>query len=248
MLLAIDVGNSKVHCGLFKGEKLCKQWSFDTKDIKEKGINSPILSGRRHLYEGAIICSVVPAVISVLRKKLRIPSLVVSNKIDLGLKIKYKYPGKVGADRIANAVAAKFLYGVPSLVVDFGTAITIDVISKKGDYLGGVIMPGLDIIRKGLYEKTALLPLAKIKKPRKVLGSVTEDAIQSGLYFGIRGMIRQLILDIKKELHLSNKTVIINTGGYSDTWGKGIGKIDKFLTLKGLRVIYERNRTKIAKC
>jgi type III pantothenate kinase len=242
MLLAIDIGNSKTHCGLFRNKKLIRQWSINTKDVID-GKWDCSLKG----VSEAVVCSVVPEAVSAIKQNLKIPVLFVNSKIDLGFKIKYKAPEKVGADRIANTAGVKFLYGYPALVVDFGTAITIDVVSKSGDYLGGVIMPGLDIIRQGLNAGTALLPLVNVMKPRKVLGATTEEAIQSGMYYGIRGMIKQLILDIKKELHLSDKTVIINTGGYSHIWGKGTGKVDRFLTLKGLRVLYERNRTKLNK-
>jgi len=242
MLLAIDVGNSKTHCGLFRDKKLIRYWSVDTRKIVEKKCSFDLDRVRN-----AVVCSVVPKATSALKENLKIPILFVNSKTDLGFKIKYKFPKKVGADRLANAAGVKFLYGYPALVIDFGTAITIDVISKTGDYIGGVIMPGLDIVRTGLNKGTALLPLVDVHKPKKILGSTTEEAIQSGMYYGIRGMIKQFISDIKKELHLSDKTVIINTGGYSHIWGKGMGKVDKILTLKGLRIIYERNRTKLNK-
>lgn len=233
MLLAIDVGNTLTHYGLFKGNKLIKHYI-------ERGATRPAVAGapmsRDWTFDEAVVCSVVPSVVP----RLGVPTLFVNHKLDLGLRIKYKYPSKVGADRLANSVAVKFIYGCPAFVVDFGTAVTIDVISKNGDYLGGVIMPGLDMIRYGLNEKTALLPLAPVGKPKKILGQTTKDAIQSGMYYGILGMIKQLIDGLKKELHLPSKTVIINTGGYAKILVAG--RIDQFLTLKGLRIIYERNR------
>lgn len=232
MLLAIDVGNSRIHCGLFNGSRLVKH-----KDIK-KGDSAPF---QQWPYSEVVMCSVTPKGDQIIKKNLKIRPLTVNHKLDLGLKVRYKYPHKVGADRLANAVAAKFLYGCPSLVIDYGTAITIDVISKKGDYIGGIIVPGLDIMRHGLHERTALLPLVKHRRPKKTLGYTTEDAIRAGLHYGIQGMIEYLTLRLKKELHLSDKTAIINTGGYAHLWGKGIGKLDEFLTLKGLRIIYERN-------
>lgn len=224
MLLAIDIGNTMTHYGLFKGDRLVRHGCIETGHFQ-----GPTL---KIGWEMAVVCSVVPKV----KLRLGVPTLFVTPNLDLGLKV---YPKNPGADRLANAVAVKFLYGYPALVVDFGTAITIDVVSKKGDYLGGVIMPGLNMIRYGLYEKTALLPLVKVEKPKKILGQNTEDAIKSGIYYGIKGMVEQLIYGLKKELRFPKKTVIISTGGYSELLG--VGKIDKFLTLKGLRIIYERN-------
>lgn len=235
MLLTIDVGNTKTHFGLFRGKKLIRHKSVETRNIKKEGLTIS-------KADSVAICSVVPEMTPLIKKKIKVPYLIVNHKTDLGLKIKYKNPGKVGADRLANAVAAKFIYGCPALVVDFGTAITIDVISKEGDYLGGVIMPGLDIIRYGLSQNTALLPLVPFVRTRRILGKNTEEAIQSGMFYGIRGMVKELIMGLKKQLHLPAKTVIISTGGYSDLIGKGIGKVDKYLTLKGLRIIYERHQ------
>lgn len=214
------MGNTTTHYGLFRGDRLVDH------------VQGCTLNTLNMAFTEAVAASVVPKV----KLNLGVPTLVVSQKLDLGLRV---CASGVGADRLANAVAAKFLYGYPALVVDFGTAITIDVISKEGDYLGGVIMPGLDMIRYGLNERTALLPLVDIKRPRRVLGQTTEDAMRSGMYYGVKGMIDYLLDRLKKELRFPKKTVIINTGGYSHIFG---GRVDKFLTLKGLKIIYERNR------
>lgn len=240
MLLTIDIGNSRINCGLFNGRKLIKHKGIsirNIKDIRGSVFNNSIKTWD---YSEAVICSVVPRFTSVIKKQLKVPVLVINNKSDIGLKIKYKRPREVGADRLANAAAVKFLYGHPAFVIDFGTAVTIDIISCTGDYLGGVILPGLDMIRYGLYEKTALLPLVSIKKTKKILGQSTKTAIQSGIYHGMRGTVKQLIKDLKKELRFPQKTVIITTGGYAGILGSGIGKMDEFITLKGLEVIYER--------
>lgn len=218
MLLAVDVGNTVTHYGLFKGEKLY---------VKNRV---------PPMFSEAVVCSVVPEKTPVFKK----PTLIVNHKLDLGLKIKYKNPGDVGTDRLADAVAVKFIYGYPAIIIDFGTAITIDAISKTGDFIGGIILPGINMIRQGLNEKTALLPLVPLGKPKRILGRTTKGAIRSGLYYGIRAMIRQLVNDLKKELRFGGKTVIINTGGNADFLASG--RIDKYLTLKGLRIIYERNR------
>lgn len=232
MLLAVDIGNSIVNCGLFKGEKLTAKWSFPT---------GGEIQLRRKNVTAAIISSVVPKVTKIVKKNLDIPVLEVSEALNLGFKIRYKNPKKVGADRLANASAARNLYGMPALIVDFGTATTIDVISHEGDYLGGVILPGVDMIRKGLNSNTALLPLVSLKRPKRILGQDTVSAMRSGIYYGFCGMIKQLLIGLKKELRFPKKTVIIATGGYAKFFAKGVNAvINKDLTLQGLRLIYER--------
>ena len=234
MLLAIDVGNTSIHCGLFRGDRLYRQWNLrrDTKVKQHKEVTA------------AVICSVVPKLTLIVKRALSVPTLEVNSGLDLGLKIRYKNPNLVGADRLANAVAVKYLYSAPALVIDFGTATTIDVISHRGDYLGGVILPGIEMVRKGLAENTAMLPLVQLRRPKRILGQNTKEAIQSGLYYGFCGMIKQLILDLKKELRFSKKTVIIATGGYADFLDMDM-EVDPNLTLKGLKLIYERNKVKI---
>ena len=238
MLLTIDIGNTKTQCGLFKGKKLVNHCSLDTGYILKAlpGIN------KNWEFSEAAVCSVVPALNHAIGKKLAKPVMFLDHKLDLGLSIKYRNPAKVGGDRLAAAVAVKFLYGFPAIIIDFGTAVTMDVIGRHGSYRGGVITAGLDMIRYGLTEKTALLPLVTVRKPKRVLGQTTEAAIQSGMYYGIRGMIKQLIEELKKELRFPAKTVIITTGGQAKVLGAGMGKTDRFITLKGLRIIHARNQ------
>ncbi len=235
MLLAIDVGNSQINCGLFKGKRLMRSWSFSAGAI-------PRNFYPRKLVTSAVIGSVVPSTTAVIKKRLSVPVLVVNCAVDLGIKIKYRNPRQVGADRLANAVAARSIYGSPALVVDFGTATTIDVISRGGDYLGGLIMPGLEMARQALRKNTALLPLVPLKRPRRVLGQTTAEAVRAGLYFGFRGMIRESLDRLKKELRFPRKTVIIATGGHAGFLAPGMfDKIDPALTLKGLNIIFLRN-------
>jgi len=234
MLLAIDIGNTYIHCGLFKGNKLYRQW-----------VVSKIAFIKQYKSVKAVVMSsVVPELSPVVKIKFTIPVLEVSADIDLGIKIKYRYPKQVGADRLANAAACKYIYGGPAVIVDFGTAVTIDAVSSSGDYLGGIILPGMDIARKGLALNTALLPLVPMKHPKKILGRDTKTAIQSGLYYGFSYMIKGLITSLKKELRFSKKTVIIGTGGYASFMKSKNMIVDPALTLKGLRLIYERNRSK----
>lgn len=235
MLLAIDVGNSRINCGLFNGRRLLRQWSFSASAI-------PRNFYPRKKVRAAVIGSVVPRVTEILKKRLAVSTLLVNSRMDLGLKIKYKNPRQVGADRLANAVAARCIYGAPALVVDFGTATTIDVISRRGDYLGGLIMPGLEMARQALRNNTALLPLVPLKRRRRALGRTTREAIQAGLYFGFQGMVKAALVRLKKELRFPAKTVIIATGGYAGFLASGVFKrIDSALTLKGLNLIYRRN-------
>lgn len=270
MLLAIDVGNTRINYGVFKGRRLISQKNISTKSSikfihkssplskcfttyskKEMMLQNKLFQQKSPFYckgldkniTEVIIGSVVPSITKKIKKNFKVPVYEVSTKLDLGIKVMYDNPKKVGADRLANAVAVKGIYGTPAFIVDFGTATTIDVISKEGNYLGGVILPGLDMARRNLNDNTALLPLVKIKRPKKILGKNTKTAIQSGLYYGFCGMIKQLILDLKKELHLPHKTVIITTGGDAKLFSKYLGvKADTALTLKGLRLIYARQK------
>lgn len=233
MLLAIDIGNTRTACGLFEREKLITYFFVPTgkKIFLERNDISAVVLG-----------SVVPKATGIVRKSFKaVPILEVNSGLDLGLKIKYKNPHEVGADRLANAVAVKNLYSVPAFVIDFGTAVTIDVVSAQGDYLGGVILPGIEMVRRALYENTALLPHVQFKKPHRILGQTTINAIQSGLFYGFRGMVRQLVRDLMKELRFPKKTVIIATGGNAVSFAKSINAIlSPTLTLEGLRLVYER--------
>ena len=235
MLLAIDIGNSNISCGLFQADRLKRQWNFPAAQLNRK-------SFQKISYDAVVMASVVPKVTKIIKNNLKVPILNVTADLDLGIKIKYQKPRQIGADRIANVVAANNFYGTPALIVDFGTATTIDVLSLSGEYLGGLIMPGVDIARNALSEKTALLPLVSLRKPKKVLGKNTVEAIQSGIYYGFQGMIEHTLANLKKELRFSKKTVIISTGGYAKLMEKDINcVVDQALTLNGLRLIYEKN-------
>ncbi|MEW6456353.1 MAG: type III pantothenate kinase [Acidobacteriota bacterium] len=253
MLLALDVGNTNITIGIFKKKKIISYWRVFTergKTSDEYGIqliNFLENSGYSEKnISGIVICSVVPPLtpimVNMAEKFFKKKPMVVSRALNTGIKILYKNPDEVGEDRIVNAVAAFNKYGGPAIIVDFGTAITFDIILEKGEYLGGVIAPGVEISSEALAHRTAKLPKVEIKKPEKVVGKTTIESIQSGLYFGYESLVEGIIKKIKKELGI--KANVILTGGYGEEiFGKLkiFNIVDPFLTLEGLRIIYERN-------
>lgn len=254
MLLAIDIGNTSIAIGIFKGQKLIKHWKIRSEKEKtcdEYGItflNLLSLSGLKDFQiKSVIFCSVVPPLTPVfqeLAKNLfKAKALVVGPGLKTGMPILYENPLEVGSDRVVAAVAAFSKYGGPSIVVDFGTATTFDAISSKGEYLGGAIAPGMQIAAEALSLKTAKLPRIEIKKSKKVIGRTTVSSMHSGLYFGYIGLISHIIEEMKKEL--KGKVRVISTGGFAALICHEIRSIDfdePYLVLEGLRIIYERNR------
>jgi len=191
----------------------------------------------------AVVSSVVPALNGILRKSLHRRGIhkihFLSAKTDLGIGICYPRPRTIGADRLANAAAAFQLFGGPAIVIDFGTAVTFDIISKKGEYVGGVICPGLRSMTDYLHEQTALLPRISLKEPRRMVGKSTVEAMRTGAVIGFRGLISEILSDLKKELRASRLPVVA-TGGYSRLIArkvKGISAVRPKLTLEGLRLI-----------
>jgi type III pantothenate kinase len=235
VILAIDVGNSTVKFGLFDGEKLKKEWSFKTANLAEWNPPEPV-------WElPAMVSSVVPSADETLKKKFPDIRFVTPANIK-GITIKFKKKNEVGADRLVDAVAAYELYGAPAIVIDFGTATTFDVISKKGEYLGGAIAPGIGLSRDVLHSATAKLPLIEIKAPGSIIGNSTVEAMCSGLVYGYASLVEGMISRLKKKT--GAKTKVIATGGYAKLIGKyasGIDIIDDQLTLKGLQILWQKN-------
>ncbi len=250
MLLAIDIGNTNITLGIFDGKILRSTWRFATGSQKTQ---DEYLLDFKALFEelkvevaiikDIIIVSVVPKTLTLIESALKRifnkDIILVGRDLDAGVKNLYDDPKQVGQDRLVNAKAAYSIYGGPAIIVDFGTAITCDVVSKIGEYLGGVIAPGVEISLKALVERAALLPEIELEEPKGILGKDTKESMRSGIFYGFSSLCDGIVRSLK-EVSFRDATVIA-TGGHSKLIGpycETVEKIDLDLTLKGLEIIY----------
>jgi len=253
MLLAIDIGNTNIVLGAYEGDRLLGSWRTATavhRMADEYAMLTNSLLSYRGLSLGDVkhvaICSGVPTLLTTFeefsQRYLGVKPLVVGPGIKTGIRILYENPRDVGADRIANAVAAHRLYGGPIIVVDFGTGTTLDAISAEGDYLGGAIAPGITIAAEALFQRAARLYRVELTPPKTAIGRTTAASMQSGIIFGYVGLIEGLIARFRQEMGPAR---VIATGGLAEIVAKEtsvIELVDQGLTLEGLRLIFEMNR------
>lgn len=252
MLLVIDIGNTNTSLGVYDGEKLVTHWRLTTarsRTVDEWGVHARNLFALAGLdfksIDAIAVASVVPPLNFTLKQMAEryfdLTPLFIDHTVDTGVNILYEPPSDVGADRIVDAVAAIRKYGAPCIIVDFGTATTFDAINSKGEYLGGVITPGISISSDALFQRTAKLPRVEIKRPENVIGSTTVASMQSGLYHGYAGLVDGILSRMIAELGGTPK--VIATGGLAPLIAKGskfIEQVDEALTLEGMRLVYER--------
>lgn len=245
-IIAIDIGNTNIVCGVFHGKRLLKEWRIPTKQCTNVASCRRLLKrvvGSPREIQGAILCSVVPKVTHLFKQAARADCLslqIVGETIRCPIRNRYRKPKEVGQDRLVNAYAAWKRYGAPVIIVDFGTAITVDLVSKKGEYLGGIIAPGMAISLEALKEKTALLPKVDLHSPSSLLGRDTKESILSGGFYGFSSLCDGLISKLRKRY--GSRIKAIATGGHSaiiSTYCKETNYINPHLTLQGLRLIFE---------
>jgi type III pantothenate kinase len=237
--LLVNLNNTSTKLGLADEKELLAKKVISTKNLSIPAVKRAI---RRWEFDHVLVGSVVPKKTGVFRKLFRAGVKEVTPDLDLGVGIDFSEPHDIGADRLANAVGVTTRYGSPAIVVDFGTAVTFDIVSLKGVYEGGVIAPGLGVMTDYMYQRTALLPKIDLEEPVSVIGKTTKSAMLAGAIYGYRGLVRQIVTEIVAKLE--GKVRIVGTGSYANLIAAKLPElqiVDLDLTLEGLRVIALRN-------
>jgi type III pantothenate kinase len=235
--LLVNINNTNTSFALANSKRVIRVVKMPTASVGRVPFADAAVSG-------AVLASVVPAVAKRVRHMLPMQPLIVNASIDLGIGVRYPSRRQIGADRLANAAGVAMLYATPAIVVDFGTAVTFDIVNARSEYVGGVIAPGLASVTDYLYQRTALLPRITLAEPRSVIGKSTVDAMRVGAVIGYRGLVKEILRALKCERGMK-RAVVVATGGYGDLIAGKIPEIDHvnpLLTLEGLRFIYLRNR------
>ena len=251
MLLAIDIGNTEITCGVFDSEELQATWHVSTglhRTVDEyAALLLNLIRPTDLRISDVAICSVVPPLVAIFeelcQRYLHTSPLVVGAGVKTGVRIRMDNPKEVGADRIANAAAAHHLYSGPVIIADLGTATTFDVVSREGDYMGGAIAPGIGVATEALFMRAAMLPRVELVRPKRAIGTNTVAAMQSGIVFGYIALIEGMIARIQKEL--AEPARVVATGGFAELIAKQTPVIDLVnpnLTLVGLRLIHLLNK------
>lgn len=249
MILILDIGNTHTHIGLADARGVHRHVNIKTALWRSGEARGPVLRFiAKSRIEGVALCSVVPAVtgkvVAFARKELGLGALELTPRTLLGVGINYPQPERIGPDRLANAVALRHHFGAPSVAVAFGTALAFDVVDRHGDYVGGIIAPGLAVMTDYLHDKTALLPRIRIQETTSVIGKSTREAMLIGAVHGYRGLVRELIIELKRELKCRRLSVIA-TGGYAELIAAKLPEItavEPNLTLEGLRLVWLANK------
>lgn len=250
MILLIDIGNTHTHIGLADPRRVRRHGDVPTAAWFKAGGGAVLERWiGRDVPAGAIIASVVPRatprVRSVLRRSWNLKPIELTARTVRGVRLNYRHPESIGADRLANAVAVRHLCGAPAVVVDFGTAVTFDVVNARGEYAGGIIAPGLAAMTDYLHEKTALLPRIRIRNVHAAIGRNTREAMLIGAVHGYRGLVRELIQRLKRELR-SRRLPVVATGPYAALIAAGlpeISRVEPLITLDGLRLVWQAHHS-----
>ena len=249
MILLLDIGNTHTHLGLAGRDRVRRQQNIRTAAWGDRTAEKSLAAFTgRATVDAVALASVVPRVTPLIRRVIeqrwQLPCLELNFQTVRGIGVDYPRPRTIGADRLANAVAVRHHYGAPSVVVDFGTAVTFDVVDRSGNYAGGIIAPGLAAMTDYLHEKTALLPQIKIREAKQIIGKNTEQAMLIGAVHGYRGLVRELITQLKRELQ-ARRLPVVATGGYAALMAAKLPEItavEPLLTLEGLRLVAVANQ------